>query len=74
MKEFQGMGYGQLKTAVADTVVAELEPLQKRYYEIRSDKEFLNKVMNEGAERAGRVAYKTISKVYKKIGFGPKKL
>ncbi|MBR4080068.1 MAG: tryptophan--tRNA ligase [Christensenellaceae bacterium] len=74
VKEFSGMGYGQLKTAVADTVVAELEPLQKRYYEIRADKEFLNKVMNEGAERAGRVAYKTVSKVYKKIGFGPKKL
>jgi len=74
VKEFQGMGYGQLKTAVADTVVSELEPLQKRYYEIRADKEYLNKVMTEGSERAGRVAYKTISKVYKKIGFGPKKL
>ena len=73
-KEFAGMGYGTLKTAVADVVVGELEPLQKRYHEIRSDKEYLNKVMAEGAARAGYAASKTVNKVYKKIGFGPKKL
>jgi len=73
-KEFAGMGYGTLKGAVADTVVAELEPLQKRYHEIRADKEYLNRIMAQGAERANYTASRTVGKVYKKIGFGPKKL
>lgn len=74
VKEFAGMGYGQLKGAVADTVVAELEPLQKRYQEIRTDKDYLNCVMAEGSARAGYIANKTLNKVYKKVGFGSKKL
>ena len=68
------MGYGALKEAVAEAIVQELEPLQKRYSEIRSDKEYLNGVISENAEKAYYAARKTLSKVQKKIGFAPRKL
>lgn len=73
-KEFAGLGYGALKTAVADAVISVLEPLQNRYHRIRADKAYLNEVMQEGAARAARSANRIVSKVYRKIGFGAKKL
>lgn len=73
-KSFSGMGYGALKEAVAEAVIAELAPLQQRYEEIRRDKEYLMRVMNTGEERASYTANRTLSKVYKKIGFGARKL
>ena len=73
-KDFSGMGYGQLKEGVAESVLSVLEPLQQRYSEIRSNKPFLNEIMRAGAERASYVANKVVSKVHKKIGFGLKKL
>lgn len=72
-KEFAGQGYGALKDAVADAIVGELEPLQKRFYEIRADKELINSIMQSGAEKAQRAANKTLWKAQKEIGFGPRK-
>ena len=71
---FAGKNYGTLKSEVADAVVAELEPLQKRYKEIRADKAYLNEVISEGSEKAARTAFKTLAKVQRKVGFGAKKL
>jgi tryptophanyl-tRNA synthetase len=73
-REFESMGYGELKEAAAQAVVEELEPLQKRFSEIRADKEYLNRIMQEGAEGAGAHARRMLSKVYKKIGLAPRKI
>ncbi len=73
-KEFEGQGYGALKSRVADAVVAELEPLQKEYARIRADKAYLNEVIQGGAQRAGTNALRMLRKVYKKIGFAPEKV
>lgn len=69
--EFAGKGYGVFKAAVAEAVVEELKPLQERYRQIRSDKAYLNGVMQAGAEKARRNSLKVLRKVYKKIGFTP---
>lgn len=71
---YQGKGYGDFKTAVADSVIACLEPLQKRYNEIRSDKTFLNEIVAASDERAAKTAFKTLNKVYRKVGFAPRSL
>ncbi len=73
-KDFDGKGYGAFKDAVADSVIAALEPIQNRYSEIISDKAYLEKVMTESAERAGAIAARTMSKVRRKIGLASLKL
>ncbi len=72
--EFEGQGYDALKSRVADAVCAELEPLQRRFAQIRADKAFLEQVIKNGAERAGANAVKMLRTVYKKIGVAPKQL
>lgn len=71
---FSGKNYGALKSEVADAVIAELEPLQNKYKKIRADKAYLNEVISEGSAKAAKVAYKTLGKVQKKVGFGLRKL
>ena len=67
--DFKGANYGEFKKCVADAVVEELRPIQERFKEISADKEYLNTVMAEGAERASKIADKTLAKARKKVGF-----
>ena len=70
-REFDGAGYGAFKTAVGEAVVAELEPVQKRVKELEKNKDYLDEVIKHGAERAGKLAARTLTKVQKKVGFPP---
>ncbi len=67
--EFQGKGYGDFKAAVAEAVVEELRPVRERYERYVNDKAYLKDVAAQGAERASRIADRTLQKVMKKIGF-----
>jgi tryptophanyl-tRNA synthetase len=67
--EFDGKGYGAFKPAVADAVIEMLRPIQAEAKRILADKAYLQSVYVDGAERAGRIARKTLRKVYKKVGF-----
>lgn len=71
---YAGKGYGDFKQAVADSVVACLDPIQKRYNEIRADKDFINDVVARSDERAAKAAYKTLNKVYRKVGLAPRSI
>ena len=60
------------KDAVADAVIAELEPIQQRYQKILGDKAYLEGLYRAGAEKAASVAQRTLRKVHKKVGFLPR--
>lgn len=68
-KEFAGTGYGEFKLAVGETVADRLAPIQSEQNKLLSDKTYLEGVLKSGAERAARVADKTLFKVHRKIGF-----
>lgn len=69
--EFAGKGYGDFKLAVAESVIAELAPIQAEYNRLLADKAYLQDVLKMGAEKASRIAARTLSKVYRKVGFVP---
>jgi len=64
--------YGHLKGDVAEAVVGLLEPIQQRYADIRTNRDYLNDVMRNGAEKASARAEETLKKVYEAVGFIPK--
>ena len=68
-KEFEGKGYGDFKLAVGEVVADKLAPVQAEQKRILSDKVYLSGVLSTGAEKAYKAARKTLSKVYRKIGF-----
>ncbi len=67
-KEFDGRGYGDFKAAVGDAVAELLAPMQARFAEIRSDKEYLDRVIKANDEKAYYFSNKTLRKVKKKVG------
>ena len=70
-KEFEGKGYGDFKLAVGEACADSLAVIRERYDALMNDKAYLESVMKTGSEKAARVAYKTLSKVYRKVGFIP---
>jgi tryptophanyl-tRNA synthetase len=64
-------GYGDLKAAVGDAVVAELTPLQARYRALRDDEQALEDTLAAGAEKARAIASDTLADVRAAMGVGP---
>ncbi len=69
--ELAGQGYGQLKQRVSECVIETLAPLQAEHKRLMADKAYLQGVLDENAQIAGRMALKTLRKVQKKVGFAP---
>lgn len=67
--DFAGKGYGEFKLAVGEVVADKLAPIQREQAKLLADKDYLNGVLKAGAEKAAFRARRTLSKVYKKIGF-----
>lgn len=67
--EFEGKGYGHFKVAVGEAVVAMLEPYQKEHAKLMADKEYLDKIILDGAKKAKELAAPTLAKVKEAIGF-----
>jgi tryptophanyl-tRNA synthetase len=66
--EFAGKGYGDFKVAVAEVVIAALDPIRKRTEELMSDKGELLKILKSGADKANAVANKTLAETYSALG------
>lgn len=67
VEHFQGYRYGDFKKAVADAVVEELIPLQLRY-QTAIESGLVDKVLQEGASKASKIANATLLRVQKAIG------
>lgn len=67
--EFAGVGYGALKTTVADAVIERMAPIRLEAERLLKDKAYLEQIYRQGADQARGMAIKTLRKVYKKIGF-----
>ena len=66
--EFSGKGYGDFKSAVAEVVIAKLEPIGKRTKELMDDPAELSRVLSNGAQKANEVASATLKAAYSAIG------
>jgi len=68
-EHYDSGGYGQFKADVADAVVALLEPIQGRYFELRNDPGELTRMLRVGAEKAREASAPTLESMYERMGF-----
>jgi tryptophanyl-tRNA synthetase len=66
---YDGQGYGQFKSDVADAVIALLEPVRLRYENLAADPGELERLLRAGAEKAAAVAAPTLDAMYDRMGF-----
>ena len=69
---FAGAGYGDFKAALAEAVVAKLEPIRTRYEELIADPAEIDRLLLKGAEKAAAVAVQTMDVVRERTGLGPR--
>ena len=62
--------YGALKAAVTDAVVAELEPVQKRYADLAADSPYVTAVFAAGAARCREVTAPVLAAAEAAMGVG----
>ena len=66
---YEGKGYGDLKSDLADVFVAFASPVQAAVAEYLQDPTQLDAILATGADRAREVADRTLSQVYERVGF-----
>jgi tryptophanyl-tRNA synthetase len=66
---YDGRGYGPFKEDVAEAVVTLLEPIRRRYEEIRADEAELRRLLAIGAEKARQASAPTLEAMYERMGF-----
>lgn len=69
-EEFSGKGYGDFKQAVAEAIIAMLEPIQKKIQEYHQDPAELMKILDRGRDIAKDMAEKKLKIVKQRIGIG----
>jgi len=69
--KYEGKGYGDFKADLAEVVVGELEPIQKRRKDVLDSGE-LDEILDRGKEDASRLAMRKLAKVKHKLGLGRK--
>ncbi|MDR2657674.1 MAG: tryptophan--tRNA ligase, partial [Oscillospiraceae bacterium] len=60
-----------LKAEAAEACIEALAPIQAEHRRWMADQAELNRVLKDGAERAARIAARTMAKVRKKVGLAP---
>lgn len=70
--KYDGAGYGDFKASVAKAVTDHLAPIQERYVQLVESDE-LDRILDEGAEKAARLANKTLKKMENAMGLGRKR-
>ncbi len=68
-REFDGLGYGDFKTAVGEACADGLASVRDEFARLIADKAYLEGIMKSGAEEASYYARRTMSRVRRKIGF-----
>lgn len=64
----EGIRYKDLKEELADAISQELEPIRKKRRELEKRREYVDRVIQEGADKARKVARETIEEVREKMG------
>ena len=70
-ERFAGAGYGDLKKAVAESVLETALPFQQRVRDYLADTAELDRLLAQGAARARGVAAGMLAEVYERVGFLP---
>ena len=63
-----GIRYGDLKKDLAQAIFAELQPIQEKRKELEADEEYVNSVIQSGAEKAREIANETLQEVRTAMG------
>jgi len=69
INEFCGKNFSEFKAKLADLVAEKISPISKEIVKLLENKDYIDKILREGAEKADKQASQKIREIKKIIGF-----
>ena len=69
ISEFNGKNFSEFKLKLADLIVDKISPISNEINKIQKDKNFIDDILQKGADKANIIASKKIKEIKKIIGF-----
>lgn len=69
---FEGKGFSEFKSGLADAVISELKPIYEKYQALMKEPAYIHDVLKYGAEHANEIASKNLAEVKDIMGFSRK--
>ena len=69
INEFGGKNFSEFKRKLSDLVVAKISPISDEINKLKKDNNFIDKILEDGAEKADKITSKKVKEMKKIIGF-----
>ena len=69
INEFSGKNFSEFKEKLSQVLVEKISPISKEIKKLLSEKIFLDKILDEGYEKANKIASLKLKKIHKIVGF-----
>tara|TARA_B000000557_G_C20782263_1_gene447053 strand:- start:207 stop:1208 length:1002 start_codon:yes stop_codon:yes gene_type:complete len=69
INEFSGKNFSEFKTKLSDLVIEKISPISLEINKLNEDKEYIDKILDDGAEKANKIAPKKVQELKKIVGF-----
>ena len=69
INEFSGKNFSEFKKKLADLVVEKISPISVEINKLQNDINFIDSVLEEGGEKANKIASKKVEEMKKIVGF-----
>ena len=67
--EFSGKNFSEFKESLSQVLVEKIIPISKEIKKLLNEKKYLDTILLEGFEKAGKIASKKVKKIYDIVGF-----
>ena len=69
IEEFSGKNFSEFKKILTDIVVEKITPISDEINRLKKDNNFIDKILEDGAEKADKITSKKVKEMKKIIGF-----
>ena len=69
VKDFEGKNFSEFKENLSQVLVEKIDPISKEIKRLINDKDFLDKILEDGHEKANNIASIKVKKMHEIIGF-----
>ena len=69
INEFSGKNFSEFKEKLSQVLVEKISPISKEIKKLLTEKSFLDEILNEGYEKANKLASLKIKKIHEIVGF-----
>tara|TARA_Y100000590_G_scaffold336365_1_gene383033 strand:- start:3445 stop:4446 length:1002 start_codon:yes stop_codon:yes gene_type:complete len=69
INQFSGKNFSEFKNKLSEIVVEKITPISLEINKLQKDKEFIDKILRDGSEKANEIASKKVNELKKIVGF-----